>query len=1108
MAAINHSINKGNRIMRTLMRKPGRRHWKMLALAGAFLLPVGLDADASAAEKSSARQILDTAGVQRGFVVHLGCADGKLTAALAANKGLLVQGLDTDADNVATARQYIGSLDMGGRVSVELFDGNRLPYVDNLVNLIVAEDLGHIDSDELMRVLAPRGVLCFKKDDRWTKTVKPRPDGIDDWTHYLHDAGGNAVADDTLVGPPKHMQWLTDPIWCRNHHTLASISSVVTTGGRIFYIVDEGPAATTKVTGKWSVVGRDAFNGLLLWQRPIGSWAKSSHRFRSGPVQLPRTLVVQADRLYVPLGMGAAVSALDAATGETLATYPQTKNAEEVIVHNGVLLAVTGSPGPEQASIDAAWQPIVKFPNQKSMVAIDLKSGRMLWKHSPETTEAPVPLTLAAKGNRVFFSIGSSVLCLDEKTGKQIWRWSKPGADKPKQASKPTGKQTLAEKRKARKRRRNSPRSEGWSLETLVVRDGVLLWADGKKLRAFVADDGRPLWDCQCPPGFRSPSDVFVISGLVWIGPSFTEGRDLHSGQIKQTSNAVDTIWTVGHHHRCYREKATVQYILSGHRGIEFLDLKDGQHSRNNWVRGVCQYGVMPANGLIYAPSHACGCFMEAKLFGFWALSAKRKAESRKRMEQGNRLFRGPAYAQANPTSDLRPPTSKDWPTLRGDPLRSGSTTTPLAPKLDEVWQTELQGPLSAPVVAGGTVLVSQIDAHRVVALDAATGKPRWSFTAGGRVDSPPTVYRNLALFGCRDGHVYALRMSDGQLAWRFRAASQTLNTVVRNQVESIWPVHGNVLVQDDRLYTAAGRSSYLDGGIRVFVLNPLTGELIAQSLLRNNHPTPNAPSVKRQSGIKQKQIVQNATDYKTFTDPDLSDAFSMDGALTDVFVGDGTSVYMRQLKFNRDGKKQKQHGRHLFSTTRLLDDAEVHRSHWALGTGDFRRIPVAYSWIANTPKGSWTSRMMVPHGIMLSFDDETVWGVRRTKSYDYQLFAEANRPFSPAEEALPDFRQSDNKAGPAFKWLVDFPMRPRAMLRVGGQLVIGGMPKPDDPIEMAAAYEGRKGGLLWTMSTRDGEKLTERRLDAPPVFDGMAAVAGRLYIVKQNGEVVCLAGR
>ena len=125
-------------------------------------------------------------------------------------------------------------------------------------------------------------------------------------------------------------------------------------------------------------------------------------------------------------------------------------------------------------------------------------------------------------------------------------------------------------------------------------------------------------------PGFRSPVDLFVIQGLGWLGPDFTEGRDLRTGAVKKTNDVLDVLRTVGHHHRCYREKATDRYILDSYRGIEFVDLEGNNSSRNNWVRGVCQYGVMPANGLIYAPPHACGCYMEAKLNGFWALAAER----------------------------------------------------------------------------------------------------------------------------------------------------------------------------------------------------------------------------------------------------------------------------------------------------------------------------------------------------------------------------------------------------------------------------------------------------------------------------------------------------
>ena len=67
-------------------------------------------------------------------------------------------------------------------------------------------------------------------------------------------------------------------------------------------------------------------------------------------------------------------------------------------------------------------------------------------------------------------------------------------------------------------------------------------------------------------------------------------------------------------------------------------------------------------------------------------------------------------------------------------------------------------------------------------AIDAATGKEAWHFIAGSRIDSPPTWHAGRVIFGCMDGSVYALRASDGELCWRFRAAPTDLAAVVRGE--------------------------------------------------------------------------------------------------------------------------------------------------------------------------------------------------------------------------------------------------------------------------------------------------------------------------------------
>jgi len=207
------------------------------ALWFALAVSVGHAAGADPDAAARAQAILAATGVKGGLIVHIGCGDGKLTAALRASESYLVQGLDTDAAKVANARAHIEAQGLYGTVSVGRFDGRRLPYIDGLVNLIVADDLGQLAMAEVLRVLCPDGVALIGGE----KTVKPRPEEIDEWTHYLHDASNNAVAHDSVVGPPRRLQWVGSPKWARHHDHMASMSALVSAGGRIFYIMDEGP---------------------------------------------------------------------------------------------------------------------------------------------------------------------------------------------------------------------------------------------------------------------------------------------------------------------------------------------------------------------------------------------------------------------------------------------------------------------------------------------------------------------------------------------------------------------------------------------------------------------------------------------------------------------------------------------------------------------------------------------------------------------------------------------------------------------------------------------------------------------------------------------------
>ena len=917
-----------------------------MRLLTVLLLAVALPAVAAEEDAVQfARRAADTADFHGGLVVHVGCGRGRLTAVLRLGERWQVHGVDTKPANIAAAREHIRGLGQYGPVAIDIFDGRRLPYVDNLVNLLVAEELGRVSMAEIMRVLCPRGVACVKTRGAWKQVVKPVPAEIDEWTHYLHDPSNNAVAHDTVVAPPRGMQWCGSPRYSRHHDRMSSLSALVSAGGRLFYIFDEAPPFSILVAPEWRLIARDAFNGTILWKRDIGQWHSHMHGLKNGPADLPRRLVATREYVFATLGIDAPVSALDAGAGELVREYEATAGATGIVVSAGTLFARIGS---------------------DAVAAVDVASGKRLW-----LKEGPVEkLTLAADEQHVVFLSGDRIVCLHRGDGALKWE------------SKPVRRAETYPVRSA---------------PTLVLHEDVVLFAasefaaNGNRswkvdkndtLVAVSLADGRELWQAPHPLcGYASPEDLFVIDGLVWAGETTSghakgtmTGRDLRTGEVKcQFDPDVSSYWF---HHRCHRAKATERFLLTSRTGIEFVDFRNQRWHINHWVRGACLYGVMPANGMIYAPQHPCACFPESKLSGLNALSATPAQTGSNALP---RLIRGPAYG-AGGTPQPGQEDSGAWPTYRHDVGRSGVASTHVPGSLDTTWRAKLGGSVSSPVIAGGLVFVAQADTHTVHALDAATGEARWQFVAGADVDSPPTVYQGLVLFGSNGGHVYCLRASDGALVWRFRAAPADVRHMYFERLTSVWPVHGSVLVHDGVLWILAGRSMFLDGGLRLYRMDPHTGKVLSESVLDDRDP----------KGDGDLQVYARQ--------------LNMPVAMADILSCDGRQVYMRSQAFALDGRRcppealpyagnperysvpstQTPEQAHLFSPTGFLDDTWWHRTYWVYGS----RFPGGWAGYPQAGK-------VAPAAKLLVVDRERVYGFGRLPKYyrwttpiEHHLFA------------------------------------------------------------------------------------------------------------------------
>ncbi|MEA2324249.1 MAG: hypothetical protein QOD81_4099, partial [Solirubrobacteraceae bacterium] len=83
----------------------------------------------------------------------------------------------------------------------------------------------------------------------------------------------------------------------------------------------------------------------------------------------------------------------------------------------------------------------------------------------------------------------------------------------------------------------------------------------------------------------------------------------------------------------------------------------------------------------------------------------------------------------------------------------------------------------SAPACGQNTVYAvllargKGIRAGRVAAVDARTGRTKWSQRIRSRIESSPLIDGGRLYFGSEDGTVYALRASDGAVQWRYRAS-------------------------------------------------------------------------------------------------------------------------------------------------------------------------------------------------------------------------------------------------------------------------------------------------------------------------------------------------
>jgi outer membrane protein assembly factor BamB len=537
-------------------------------------------------------------------------------------------------------------------VTIDQGDLSALPYSNYFANLVVSDSFiltGQIpgDAGELARHIKPcGGTICLgvpanatpvrdgqaqgraaavsaqqlsswcahlelgacrisETNGRWVVLQRGALPGAGKWTHQYAEPGNTACSDDLALAGPLGLLWFGEPGSAPmvNRHDAAA--SPLAVNGRLF------------IQGENVVMAYDSYNGTLLWKREIPGAMRTRLKGRECA-----NLAASQDSFFIAIGDKCL--RLDAATGQTRATYPMPPTPEGIPSKWGYLAYVEGV---------LYGSVMTGLGVSNSVFAIDIAEGRCLWSYDGKNISN---LTIAIGDGWIFF-VDSSLtpqqrealltqdkshlaylsgeqakqaeerqkkldarlaVALDARTGGKLW-------EKPVDVTD------------------CSRIGIGGGELTAMYRDGIVVLcganANGHYWRQFLAGEfsqrrlvalsaksGDTLWARDANYRHRP-----VIIGRTIIAEPWA--FDLTTGEQKTRHHLLtgaDTPWQFlrpGHH--CGAISACPQMLLMRSGCTSYYDLRDDAgirhfagHRLGCWINGIA------ADGLALAPEASAGC--------------------------------------------------------------------------------------------------------------------------------------------------------------------------------------------------------------------------------------------------------------------------------------------------------------------------------------------------------------------------------------------------------------------------------------------------------------------------------------------------------------------
>jgi outer membrane protein assembly factor BamB len=1055
--------------------------------------------DRISAATQRAEDVFTATKIRRGLFVVL-ADDARLAKELATSEPVLVF-VAAPPSRVASIRSDLVAANLHGRVTVAAFDSRRLPLVDHLAAVLVADldTRPTLALAELMRVVRPLGKVHLRKGGKWVTTRKPRPEGVDDWRQYHHDAAMTDRSGDLLAGPAQGIQWLA------GDNSLGPSKMGVRVVGSLIVHVDER-----------GVVARDAYSGLPVWRRGD---LKPDNRY---------AFLTDAERVYlIPRkndrreSFPSHMVSLDLRTGEDAITYEKgvrlgwkligltpeenkklertdrdqargnQRRAEKCYedvqarMADGVLLQTLHG---EMTAVDAAtgerlWS---KQLTGHSVVP-DRKGPRMAkhhWHH-PMILDGRV---YAVEGETAPswsythwpMSAVRNVHCLDLKTGESQWVWPWPRA---------LGTPAAA-----------------YSMTPVGDWLGLMLrtspFKKGKPVAIFVRRDGQSYKYADATPygkeigGGHSHARLLFVDGKVWVN-----GTTRPVGTIDLDQPGDKALWGVTYAKMrrpvgCTVSRATPNYVFGSLTTYSLrADSASAQRGdaiqHTNAARSVCDVGATPAAGMTFITPTQCFC--APYLPGFKAFHPRPFAG----VETMERLLVG----DAGPAAKIDAPS--DWPTYMASARRGNWTRAGLPAKLVSLWTIQpaaentdhpivaewrdnwyTQGPLTPVSVAEGVAIFALVDRQQVVAIDPASGAEKWRTTVDGRIDTSPTIHQGLVYAGTRNGWVYALNRDSGKLAWRFFAAPRRDRMVAFGQLESRWPLFGSVLVEDDGVWAIAGRHNDSDAGLWWSHLDAITGKPLAEGRLGSD-------GLSTEVGVGRRSDGQQS------------------GANTPA-VSDGKLIFLAGIHLEKRegrlvnrpiGRGEGSDGEHRWWAENFAYDLLIPGNQGlAFDYTQMNGYKMPYYGFTQAPVYAYDGKEFL-HAGGTSREEHRGGdrGGRRTEVTRFHKLDEL------ARVPHPDQKGRTMKVGARVLWKA--PYHESDGTGLGGLAVAGDAVLVGFSVENNDHWKARKAipHRLRILDRETGKKRQEDlALPARPVLHGVSAGAGRVYAACEDGSIIC----